>query len=318
MDSPLSPEQDILFVASETSSPERLLETGFLYVRQGRYDEGLAFFALARERLSPHQAHLAVVLDAFTQSHETYSRAQDELLQASRHFARADAEQQVQITALENLLPILLEETSVVSPPVGGLQQNARGNRWLHVLRSAPEDLNSNQLSKQLPQRTAEDKRAHQSLPPSPFEDSTTLPALYITCFGHFEVKRLGTPVVLCSNRHAQTILRYLVAQAEHCATSDTLMTLLWPEDEPEVVQPRLHTAICALRRSLNHGYSCESGYGYIGCKNRTYSLSTAIPIQTDVDQFLHYYQAGRQTSEERVACRLVISSAGALEPGLH
>src|SRR6266446_5578381 len=310
MDSPLSPEQDILFVASETSSPERLLETGFLYVRQGRYDEGLAFFALARERLSPHQAHLAVVLDAFTQSHETYSRAQDELLQASRHFARADAEQQVQITALENLLPILLEETSVVSPPVGGLQQNARGNRWLHVLRSAPEDLNSNQLSKQLPQRTAEDKRAHQSLPPSPFEDSTTLPALYITCFGHFEVKRLGTPVVLCSNRHAQTILRYLVAQAEHCATSDTLMTLLWPEDEPEVVQPRLHTAICALRRSLNHGYSCESVSGSIGCKNRTYSLSTAIPIQTDVDQFLHYYQAGRQTSEERVAlyekaCRL-------------
>jgi DNA-binding SARP family transcriptional activator len=115
-------------------------------------------------------------------------------------------------------------------------------------------------------------------------------------------VKRLGRPVVLCSNRTGQTILRYLAAQTEHCATSVTLMTLLWPEDEPEVVQPRLHTAICALRRSLNHGYTCEPGYGYIVCKNRTYSLNTAILIQTDVDQFLHFYQAGRQTNEERVA----------------
>jgi len=302
MDSPLSPERDTLIVASETSSPGRLLESGFLYVRQGRYVEGLAFFALARERLSPDQAHLAALLDAFTQSHKTYSQAQEELLQASKHFARADAEQQVQIAALENLLSILLEETNKVTPNVDGLQQNARGNRLLHVLWSSPEDFNSNQLSTQLPQRTAEGNRDNQFLSPSPSEDGTTLPALYITCFGRFEVKRLGRPVVLCSNRTGQTILRYLVAQPEHCATSDTLMTLLWPEDEPEVAQPRLHTAICALRRSLNHGYTSEPGYGYIVCKNRTYYLNAAIPIQTDVDQFLHYYQAGRQTNEERIA----------------
>src|SRR5439155_1348962 len=188
--------------------------------------------------------------------------------------------------------------------------QNASGNRLLHVLRPSSEDLNSNPLSTPLLQRTSEDNKGNHSLPPSPLEKDTTLPALYITCFGRFEVKRLGGPVVLCSNRNGQTILRYLVAQSEHCATSDTLMTLLWPEDEPEVAQPRLHTAICALRRSLNHGYTCEPGYGYIVCKNRTYYLSTAVPIQTDVDQFLHYYQAGQQTNEERIvlyekACRL-------------
>jgi DNA-binding SARP family transcriptional activator len=310
MDSSLSPAQDTLVVASESFSAGRLLESGFLCVRQGSYAEGVAFFALARERLSPDQAHLAAVLDAFSQCHKTYSRAQEELLQASKHFARADAEHQVQLAALENLLPTLLEEASKVSPDVDGLQHNARGKRLLHVLRSSPENLNSNQLPTQLPQRTAEDNWGHQSLPPSPSEDNIPLPALCITCFGHFEVKRLGRPVVLCSNRTGQIILRYLVAQSDHCATSDTLMTLLWPEDEPEVTQPRLHTAICALRRSLNHGYTCEPGYGYIVCKNRTYSLSTAIPIQTDVDQFLHYYQSGRQTKEERIAfyekaCRL-------------
>jgi DNA-binding SARP family transcriptional activator len=311
MDSPLSPEQDTLFFsAPEASSPGRLLESGFLCIRQGRYAEGVAFFALARERLSPDQARLAAVLDAFIQSHKTYSRAQEELLQASKHFARADAEQQVQITALENLLPIVLEETNKVTPHVEGLQYNARGDRLLHVLRPSPEDLNSNHLPTPLPQRTPEDNRGDQSLLLSSFEESTTLPALYITCFGHFEVQRLGTPVVLCSNRQGQAILRFLVAQSDHCATSDTLMTLLWPEDEPEMAQPRLHTAICALRRSLNHGYSCEPGYGYIVCKNRTYYLNTTILVQTDVDQFLYYYQTGRQTSEERAvlyekACHL-------------
>ncbi len=310
MDSSLLPEQDTLVGASESFSPSRLLESGFLCIRQGRYAEGVAFFALACERLSPDLAHLAAALDAFTQSHKTYLRAQEELLQASKHFARADAEQQVQLAALENLLSILPGEMNKVSHNVDRLQQNARGNRLLHVLRPSPEDFNSNQLSMQSPQRTAENNRGNQSLPPSPPEESTTLPALYITCFGRFEVKRLGTSVVLCSNRHGQTILRYLVAQSEHCATSDTLMTLLWPEDEPKVAQPRLHTAICTLRRSLNHGYTCEPGYGYIVCKNRTYYLSTAVPIQTDVDQFLHYYQTGRQTNEERVtlyeqACRL-------------
>jgi DNA-binding SARP family transcriptional activator len=311
MDSPLLPERDTLIVASEVSSPGHLLESGFLCVRQGCYAEALAFFTLARETLSPDQGHLAAVLDAFTQSHEAYSQAQEELLQASKHFARADAEQQVQLAALENLLSILLEETNKVTPNVDRLQHNARGNRLLHVLWPSPEDLNSNQLPMPLPQRTSEDdNKGNQSLPLSPSEDSTTLPALFITCFGGFEVKRLGRPVVLCSNRQGQTILRYLVAQPEYSATGDALMTLLWPEDEPEVAQPRLHTAICALRRSLNHGYSCEPGGGYIVCKNRTYSLNTAIPVQTDVDQFLHYYQAGRQTNVERVvlyekACHL-------------
>ncbi|MDQ6643620.1 MAG: hypothetical protein M3Y76_04155, partial [Chloroflexota bacterium] len=248
MDSSLLPEQDTLVVAAETSSPDRLLETGFLCVRQGRYVEGVAFFALARERFSPHQAHLTAVLDAFIQSHKTYVQAQEILLQASKNFARADAELQVQIAALEKLLSGLSEETNKVSPHVNGLPQNTKGNRLLHVIRSSPENLNTDQLATQLPQRTADDNKRHQSLPPSPSQDSTTLPTLSITCFGHFEVKRLGKPIILCSNRHAQTILRYLVAQAEHCATSDTLMTLLWPEDELTLVQSRLHTAICALR----------------------------------------------------------------------
>src|SRR5437868_15390312 len=135
MDSRLFPEQVALAVELKGSSLVSLLERGLRCTRQGRYVEGLTFFALARERLSPDQAHLAAVLDAFTQSHKTYSKAQEELLQATRHFARADAEQQVQLAALENLLPLVLEETNKVTPNVDRLQRNTRSNQRLYVLR---------------------------------------------------------------------------------------------------------------------------------------------------------------------------------------
>src|SRR6266566_3974215 len=184
MDPQLFPEQASLTAELEDSSLVSLLERGLQSVRQGRYVEGITFFALTCERLSPDQAHLATVLDTFTQSHKTYLQAHEELLQASKHFARADAEQQVQIAALENFLPTLQEEASKVSPDVDGLQHNARGNRLLHILLPSPEDLNSNHLPKPLPQRTAEDNRGYQSLPSSLSEDGTTLPALYISCFG--------------------------------------------------------------------------------------------------------------------------------------
>lgn len=296
MDSPFSPEQDGFVVASEIYPADRLLEFGFLCIRQGRYTEGLAFFALARERLSPDQAQLAAALDALAQSHASYLRTQEELLQASKHFAKADAEQQVQIAALEVLFSAMRGRAST---HVDGLVQHATEHRLLHILPPSSCNLPTDQSTGQLPPGSVNDHNGNQPLSLSAV-GLVPFPGLYFTCFGRFEVKRLNRPVVLCSNRHGQTILRYLVAQAEHCATSDTLMTLLWPEDEPEVAQPRLHTSICALRRSLNAGYTSEPGGGYIVCKNRTYCLNSAIPIQTDVDEFLHYYRAGQQSLEER------------------
>src|SRR5207247_7113872 len=84
--------------------------------------------------------------------------------------------------------------------------------------------------------------------------------------------------------------------------TIDVLMALLGPADAPKVAQPKLHSAISALRRSLNHGYKCNCGSGYIVCKNRVYSFNPAVAIRTDVDEFMQCFEAARQTSEERVA----------------
>ncbi len=78
-------------------------------------------------------------------------------------------------------------------------------------------------------------------------------------------------------------------------AHQDTLMALLWPEDEPEVAHHKVQVAISALRRSLNNGYASDTGGGYILCKNGVYRLNPAVPTRTDVDEFLAFYQAGRQ-----------------------
>jgi len=247
------------------------LERGLNYMRQERYVEGTALLALACEQLSPDRVYLSAALNAFIQGHTLYRQAQQALHDASQRFAEALTSQQTRLAALHNLLAALIEDKESASQPHTGVAA--------HPLK----DLQQDQV-------------------PEPSVDSQFLAALYITCFGHFEVRRSGRPVALCSNRSGQSILRFLVTRQQHCATSDMLQALLWPDDSSEVALNKLHMAISALRRSLNHGYSCEPGCGYIVCKNRIYYLNPAVVIRTDVDEFLHYYQAGQQANEERIA----------------
>ena len=136
------------------------------------------------------------------------------------------------------------------------------------------------------------------------------LPELSITCFGRFEIKRAGLPVTLCSNRNAQVIFRYLVAQTRHSAPAEKLVAVIWPEDEPEIAKNKLHIAISALRRSLHADLSRIRGQGYLVCHNHVYSLDSSAMIHTDVEEFQLYYQMGQRSTEERIifyekACQL-------------
>ena len=264
-------EQDALISGVGAPSLIFTLECGLRYIQQEHYAEGITLLAHACEQLSPDQLYLSAALDAFIQAHTLYWQAQKALHQASQRFAEAVAGQQTRLAVLHNLLNALIEGKGSASQPHTGVA--------VHAV-----------------------KEPQQYQVPEPPVDDQILPALYITCFGHFEVRRSGKPVTLCSNRSGQSILRFLVARQKHYATSDMLQTLLWPDDAPEATLNKLHIAISALRRSLNHGYSCEPGLGYIMCKNRIYYLNPAVVIRTDVDEFLHYYQAGQQANEERIA----------------
>ena len=278
MYSSLIPERIPLTVELEDPSLVSLLERGLQCGRQEHYAEGATFFALARERLSPNQMHIAASLDVLIEISTSYWQAQQALHEASKRFAEADSAQQAQLAVLEKLLPTLMENTSIIAQPL----ISSNGHQQVQILRT--------------PIANPPGQKSPAEQQPLP-EDGSTLPGLYFTCFGRFEVRRMGQPIALCPSRSGQSILRYLAVQPGHRATFDTLMALLWPEDEPEAAQPKLHSAISVLRHSLNQGYKCNPGCGYIVCKNRVYSLNPAVVIRTDVDEFLHYYEEnGRQT----------------------
>jgi DNA-binding SARP family transcriptional activator len=287
MDSLPSPGQDPLAVELDTSTTLSLLESGLNCVRQGRFSEAVAHFALAREQLSQNMMHLAVVLDAFIQDCVNYWQSQQALQQASECFVKAQAKQQAHATSLEKLLSKLLRNTD---SKLSVIAQKSPENH--HISPSLSEDSKGDRLVPTLIENALQSNPVKET---QQAEEGITLPALHFTCFGRFEVRRLGQPVSLCSNRNGQAILRYIVAQSNHRVTMDTLMELLWPEDEPEVARHKLQVAISALRRSLNNGYVSDTGGGYILCKNGVYQLNPAVPIRTDVEEFLASYRAGRQ-----------------------
>jgi DNA-binding SARP family transcriptional activator len=299
MDSLPSSEQDALKGRPEASSAIALLQSGLSCIQQGRYAEGVAFFAIGRERLTPNQMHIAPALDILIQDYVRYWQAQQAFHSASKRFIEAQAKQQVQVTALEKLLTPLMEDTDSALATTAQPLKNSKDTPPLaDIVRVvSPTLLHPLDAREQDPELS---------------EDSNALPALYFTCFGHFEVKQLGQPISLCSIRNGQAILRYMVAQSNHRVTMDTLMALLWPEDEPEVAHHKLQVAISALRRSLNNSYASDTGGGYILCKKGVYQLNPAVLIRTDVQEFLAFYQAGRQqnsisaaVSHYEAACRL-------------
>ena len=288
MDSSLSSNQETLKTASEVDSLASLLERGIDCTRQGSYVEGAVFFMLVRERISPDQEHFTKVLDAFLQSQASYWQAEQSLHLASKRFAEADSERQTRLLALEKLLPISGEETneSLLQSPdhpheTSKGQQLQQTHRSLHLVRAGSNRSNE----------------SGGEAPPLLLEDGNVLPDLHITCFGHFEVKRLGQPVALCHSRNGQAILRYLAAQTEHRAPVDKLMDVLWAGSPPEIARRKLQVAVSALRCSLNAGYRCGPGEGYILCKDGVYLFNPSVTVQTDVDEFLSLWQAGRKVN---------------------
>ncbi len=270
MDLQLSHKLHTMF--SHTSAPlslQYVLEQGQKYVHEGYYAEAAALLSLVRAMLTSNtsvQIRLACLLDTFLQEYVNYRYSQQVLQDAGVRFAEAQKEQQEHTLVLSTMVANLLD-ISYIDEVVG-------------------EDTAQSDVGRVTSLTSDESIRAE----------------LFIVCFGQFAVKASGKPVALCASRNGQAILRYLVAQSGHHAKSDTLQTLFWPDDEPEVAQRKLHVAISSLRRSLNIDLTMKSTvvheHDIILHKNRVYSLNPAIAIRTDVDDFLRYYHMGQQENQ--------------------
>jgi DNA-binding SARP family transcriptional activator len=267
-----------------TSELLPLIKQGLYSLQQEDDAEDAALFALAHEHLSPDQAELVDALGTFLEEHAKYRRTRQAFQEAGIRFARAYEERQAQVANLKKILSTLIEDLDK-----------------LHRDPDTHPSTNGHYTLSTLPSQNLPDQPPS-AMPQPCAQHSPSLPELSVTCFGRFEVKRSGQPIVLCSNRNAQTILRYLVAQTDYSAPAEKLLVMVWPEDQPEVARNKLHIAISALRRSLHTGLACVPGFGYLVCKNRVYSLNPAAIIRTDVEEFLRYYQLGQQNCEDRVA----------------
>jgi DNA-binding SARP family transcriptional activator len=254
----------------------------------GRHAEGVALLVQAQAQLPPELVHLASALRAIVQGHTERNQAQEELLAASKHFASIDSEQQTRFLRLEQLLCRHEgQEQAVGYPPVQQIAQ-------LH-LPSVTHD-----LQKRLQEvEPGEALRPDGNLIQQRAGESGPLPPLYIICFGRFTVLRASEPLALCQNRNGQAILRYLVTQANQCATIDALMETFWPDDEPETARRKLQVAVSALRRTLNQGYDCGIGGGYILCKEQHYQINPSTQVTSDVAEFLALYEQGRRSSPQ-------------------
>ena len=282
MNSPHPHKQNVFALELNTSSLVSLLERGLSYAKQGKYAEGVALFALVRERLSPQQKQLTDTLDIFIKGYVDYWQAQQTIQQSSKRFVEIETTQQDTTSILEKLFLTLIKDLYC-----------DRNKEALPLVEQVSCNV-------QPPSNTTPIVPvAVVSSPPgvaSP--QGNMLAPLHITCFGHFEVRRQNQPVALCPNRNGQTIFRYLVAQSEHSATMDVLMTELWADDEQEVAHHKLQVAISALRRSLNSGYEGISGGGYILCKQGAYQINPSVSLSTDVEEFVSLYQAGQHAGD--------------------
>ncbi len=289
---------------SEAASVISLLERGLDYLSQGRDAVGASLCALARDQLTPDQAEIAELLDTFLASHAYYCQAQQAFHEASRRFVRAEAEQQQLRLRVEHLLSSLREETN--TPLHSAQTQSSNPSQNHQSVRSPnapPARLNGRAHIAQANKNEHEDARNAEKAGNAENGEGS-LPALFITCFGKFEVWRQGQPVVPCQNRNGQTILRYLMTQPGYRVTMDALMALLWPDDDENIARHKVHVAVSALRNSLNQGLRYAQGSGYILCKNGVYQLNPAVPLTTDIEQFLALYRRGRQSGGmEAITC---------------
>jgi DNA-binding SARP family transcriptional activator len=263
----------------------QLIQRGRDLLSQGSNVEGISLLMHAYTQLAAETSPIFNLLESIVNSYAKYEKTHKALIDASRDYARAEAEWQAQLRALT----VQNERNAATLSSTAPLLHQS-DEQCCSAARDNASDV--------MPSTLSTTQRDY-------------LPALYITCFGRFVVRRGGKALELCGSRNGQAILRFLVAQQGYRATADTLMEMLWPGEELENARRKLHVAVSHLRHSLNCGFGCDPGGGYIFCKNQLYQINPAVTLLTDVDEFLALYRSGGQGSRAEMiaryeqACRL-------------
>ena len=114
---------------------------------------------------------------------------------------------------------------------------------------------------------------------------------LEIFCFGTFRVIQNGRAVDEWPSSKGKLILQYLAAHRQTPVHKDVLMTLHWPEADPDSARNNLNVAIHGLRKSLRNG---SNDFSHILFENDSYLLNPEMDIWLDLEQFMAHFHAAQ------------------------
>ena len=121
---------------------------------------------------------------------------------------------------------------------------------------------------------------------------------LSIHLLGAFEIFREGQPLPNSAWHSQQTraICKILLARRGQVVTSDQIIDILWPADDPDSARRRLHVRISQLRRALGSGKAClqtvDGGYRFQPDETCWLDVDE---FQTQILEGSRYQDAGQQ-----------------------
>ncbi|MFN8491605.1 MAG: BTAD domain-containing putative transcriptional regulator [Caldilineaceae bacterium] len=121
---------------------------------------------------------------------------------------------------------------------------------------------------------------------------------LTLTFLGSLQASLDGKPLPALRSARIQALLAYLVLEAEHVHTRETLAALLWPDEPDQVAKQNLRQALYQLRQALGEspapgGIPADEAPFFLATRD-TVQFNPASDYTLDVTIFLQALQEGR------------------------
>jgi DNA-binding SARP family transcriptional activator/Tfp pilus assembly protein PilF len=121
---------------------------------------------------------------------------------------------------------------------------------------------------------------------------------LRIHLLGPFEIFQEDKPISNADwhSQQTRTICKILLARQGDVVTTDQIIEILWPADDPDSARSRLHVRISQLRRALGKGKSCLKTVdgGYLFQPDESCWLDVD-EFQTRISEASRFHEAGQQ-----------------------
>lgn len=114
---------------------------------------------------------------------------------------------------------------------------------------------------------------------------------LSVSFLGTFRLFRRGEQLDLPGGARQRSLLAFMFYHAHTQVHRDKIIQWFWPNHDPDGARNNLNVAICHLRKYLEQ----FAGQDVICFHNGYFFLNQDLVIHRDTDQFIQYYQQGRE-----------------------